>query len=489
MQDVTIGAPLAGALLSRQHPTLWLDVEDLFDFVRDNARMTGIQRVSLEICAALVELFEGTGTVRFVRHGSSGHDLYEVPWDAVRALVESLNDRTPRSPPDPGPTPRRSGRWVASCLAALPPALREPLGVALGHQKQALHAYWLALRASVLLAGRALGGPKGAEAAEEPKQPVLAGETAPTRPGDVLVALGGAWCHPSYGTLVRHAREALGLRFALLVHDLIPIRRPEFCDPGFIRNFTAWLDATIGQADILFANSRATAADLEWYAARCRIALAGPLTVVPYGTGFGTAPAPADAGEGRLPAAGTYALFVSTIEGRKNHLLLFRVWRRLLEELPREQVPVLVFAGKVGWLVTDLMQQIANTDHLGGKILVLSDLTDGELARLYKGCVFSVFPSFYEGWGLPVTESLAFGKPCFAANAASLPEAGGRLARYFDPENVADALQGIRAVLLDRESLRRWEAEIAREFQPVPWSRAAKVLAATIETAELGAPR
>jgi glycosyltransferase involved in cell wall biosynthesis len=182
-------------------------------------------------------------------------------------------------------------------------------------------------------------------------------------------------------------------------------------------------------------------------------------------------------------------LFVSTIEARKNHLLLFRVWRRLLDELPADLVPTLVFAGRVGWLVEDLMRQLQNTDFLDGKIRLIEDASDAELAALYRGCSFTVFPSLYEGWGLPVTERLAFGKPCLAARATSVPEAGGRLARYFDPESVADAYAAIRAAIENPEGLRVWQAEIVRGFSPVPWSATADAVMRClgVQTAATGA--
>ena len=116
------------------------------------------------------------------------------------------------------------------------------------------------------------------------------------------------------------------------------------------------------------------------------------------------------------------------------------------------------------------MRQIANTDHLNGKLVVIEDPTDAELTTLYRGCLFTLFPSFHEGWGLPVTESLAFGKPCIISNRTSLPEAGGRLVRSFDPDNLHDAYEVIRQVIEDRPGLARWEAEVRREFKPVPWS-------------------
>jgi glycosyltransferase involved in cell wall biosynthesis len=265
------------------------------------------------------------------------------------------------------------------------------------------------------------------------------------------------------------------LRFALLVHDLIPVRRPEWCDRLVVRAFRNWIDGTLPLCDAVFAVSRATAADVEAYAQEQGIRLPGPVVTVPLGSELRQPPG---ACRLRLPPPGSYALTVSTIEARKNHLLLFRVWRRMQEELPPECVPTLVFAGRIGWLVADLMQQIANTDNLGGKLMIVESPSDTELAALYDGCLFTVFPSFFEGWGLPVTESLGFGKPCLIANRTSLPEAGGDLVRSFDPDNLHDAYAVIRNAIEDRAGLALWEARIRREFKPAPWSATVDALLA-----------
>jgi glycosyltransferase involved in cell wall biosynthesis len=108
------------------------------------------------------------------------------------------------------------------------------------------------------------------------------------------------------------------------------------------------------------------------------------------------------------------------------------------------------------------MQQLENVDWLDGKIRLMRDPTDAELAALYRGCQFTVFPSLFEdeGWGLPVSESPERGRPCPASNCTSLPEAGGELARYFDPENTEDAYRTIRAVIEDPEGLEEGSARV-----------------------------
>jgi glycosyltransferase involved in cell wall biosynthesis len=225
------------------------------------------------------------------------------------------------------------------------------------------------------------------------------------------------------------------------------------------------------------AISKATAADVEAYAREVGLALSGPVQPVPIGTDFGLSLGTGEPARG-LPAPGSYVLFVSTMEARKNHAMLFKIWRRLMSELPSARVPILVFAGRVGWLVSDLIQQLENTDWLDGKIRLIRDPTDAELAALYEGCQFTVFPSLFEGWGLPVSESLGRGRPCLTSDRTALRESGGTLARYFDPENLDDAYRAVRAVIDDPVGLDAWRAEVGRSYRHTPWEDTADAILA-----------
>jgi glycosyltransferase involved in cell wall biosynthesis len=258
---------------------------------------------------------------------------------------------------------------------------------------------------------------------------------------------------------------------------------PEWCDRRLVTRFLHWHNTVLPQTDLVLAISRSTAHDAGVYAARHRIPLPGPVRTIPVGTGFspplGQAAPPPSSG---LPEPGSYVLMVSTIEARKNHLLLFRVWQRLLAGMSRESVPKLVFAGRVGWMVGDLMAQLDNTGWLDGHIVLIENPSDADLAALYRGCLFTLFPSFYEGWGLPVTESLAFGKPCLTADNSSLPEAGGGLTRTFDADDLHSATRAIRETLEDRAGLAAWEARIRAEFHPVPWRDAGEAVLAACQS-------
>ena len=471
---------------------LWIDVEDLFEYAQRNPRPSGIQRMSFEICRALYDLYGQTGLIHFVRHHSRRSDFGIVPWEEVAALFHNMTSGARRPPTlQQVSMPRgRAAPLVKKLVLHLPSDLRVPLQDALAIQLKALRA-WQTVGGSLIVGLRhsligiawrvrnnVVGFIRHQWERHGDEADVFAQVVAS---GDILLALGASWTHPDYPGLLRSQRSRHGLRVAALIYDLIPLLCPEWFDRPYREGVEHWFNDIVPECAYLLTISRAVALDIESYSRQNNILLPSHVVPLPVGTGFDPLPSAVSKSDGSLPETGTYVLFVSTIEVRKNHLLLFRVWRRLLNELPRDQVPTLVFVGRVGTLVGDLMQQLANTDNLGGKLVILDNIGDTELATLYQGCIFTVFPSLYEGWGLPVTESLAFGKPCLIADRTSLPEAGGGLARCFNPDNLDDAYEAIRQVIEHPAELEEWAAKIRRDFKPVPWSATAKALLVALD--------
>jgi glycosyltransferase involved in cell wall biosynthesis len=442
---------------------IWIDVEDLFHYAAHASRPSGIQRLAFELQRALVEL--APQDVRFVRHAASSAGFVCVDFDKIEDLFSNLAKPATPAAYQPALTPHPLGlirRFVRRLVGALPPEVAIPLRRFNAQQRAALSSLRDAAKACLRRNGPGLAPPLPENI------PVFEAQTAP---GDWLLSLGSPWNVEDYAGLVRTTCTRQGLSFGLLLYDIVPLRRPEWCDRSVTRAFTAWFGSVVPLADQVLAISRTTASDAEAYAAETGMMLKSRIAPIPLGTGFGQPPAPLRTE--RLPQAGSFVLFVSTIEARKNHALAFRIWRELLASMPREQVPTLIFAGRVGWLVADLMQQLENAEWLGGKIRLIEAPSDGELAALYEDCLFTLYPSLFEGWGLPVTESLAHGAPCLAANATSLPEAGGALARYFDPDDLHDALRTAREVLENPVGLAAWRAEIRENFRPVSWGESA----------------
>jgi len=461
---------------------IWIDVEDLFIYGASGLRPSGIQRLEFELCRALIALPQSKGRVFFVRHDEHQRCLAPIKWEAVEALFEEMSGgrlRTSGGLKTASDMPRSVLRRA---IDALPP----DLGTIISLQLDVI----IGLVRLVLRPTRALERAlRRRRRSRNKRLAVFCSDhfASAAGPGDTIVALGSPWITPDYASYIERAVRQKGLRFALLVYDIIPLRRPEWVDLGNVLAFRAWFDSALSLADTIFAISAATAEYVVNYARNRTLALRAVPIPIPIGTGFKKS----NAGErrsansdvsSRLPPPNSYALIVSTIEARKNHALLFGVWRRLLEDMPAATVPTLVFAGRTGWLVSDLMQQLRNSDFLDGKIVHIDSPTDQELEALYDGCLFTVFPSFYEGWGLPVTESHAFGRPCIASKTTSLPEAGGSLARYIDPDNTTDAYRVIRETIEDRAGLREWRDRVQREFRPVEWSQSACAVLRVLDT-------
>ena len=169
-----------------------------------------------------------------------------------------------------------------------------------------------------------------------------------------------------------------------------------------------------------------------------------------------------------------FILSVGTLEARKNHTLLYYAYKELLSQ--GKKLPQLVIAGRSGWLTENLQYLLAHDPDVKDYILVTGSVTDAELTWLYEHCRFTVFPSFYEGWGLPVVESLAHGKVTLSANTSSLPEAGGNYADYFSPLST-DELTKLIVAYLDDAKLAKREAQIKGHDQTITWRTASKTFA------------
>jgi hypothetical protein len=109
-------------------------------------------------------------------------------------------------------------------------------------------------------------------------------------------------------------------------------------------------------------------------------------------------------------------------------------------------------------------------------------VSDPDLANLYKGSAFTLYPSSYEGWGLPVTESLCYGKAALLSDSSSLPEAGGDFADYFKLGDAEGLLAALERLMFDTDYRQQREKRIAEEFKPRPWRELGVEIAETIKT-------
>ncbi len=292
-----------------------------------------------------------------------------------------------------------------------------------------------------------------------------------------LVFLGALWIADSLMLAARDA-HARGARLVTLLYDLTPVMETGHT-AAVNRLFDRYLHLIATAASRVPAISQSSRNDFVDYCSQHELpAPSGGVTGLPSGL------LPTQATENRWPRE--YVLFVGTIESRKNHLLAFNAWQELINKLGAENVPDLVCIGRLGWNSNEFIDQYLATGGLGGKVSVLStSVSDADLASFYEHCEFTIYPSRYEGWGLPVSESIAFAKLPIVANNSSLPEAGGDLAVYFESENQASLVTAVEQYGLNKVNRREREQRITQQpIQAVTWDHVASVLINEIEIAQ-----
>jgi len=256
----------------------------------------------------------------------------------------------------------------------------------------------------------------------------------------------------------------LGLRNARMLYtlyDLSFLHEPRWsternrvgCFEGVFR--ASW------SADFFIAISRSTRKHFLStfpHVAEDRIALVYP------GSRFEYLAAPARPERLRSLKPGGFWLAVGTIEPRKNYPRLLDAYR-LLQARNADSLPLVIAGGK-GWLCEDFNAQLHGMEP-DRDLFLLGYVSDMELSWLFQNCFAFVYPSLFEGFGMPVLEALGFGSPVLCSQTSSLPEVGGDAAIYFDPmesESIAQAMSGLLRGDLSRERLKEAARHQAKQF-------------------------
>jgi len=307
---------------------------------------------------------------------------------------------------------------------------------------------------------------------------ILGARSTALTPCDTYVIFGAFWISRYYLRALSSLRQR-GITVGAFIHDLIPLTHPQFIRPAKLESMQAFYLETLALIDFACSNSNYVAGEVARVLGE-RLHRSIPVAAAPLAHDADGLSAGAAAHARPLPQVpADYALCVGSLDGRKNHVLLVSVWSALNRKY-EGRVPALVFAGK-WWRNSDaLRQMLEQTNQVDGKIILLEDVSDTQLGQLYQNCLLTLFPSFTEGWGLPVGESLSFGKPCIASNTSSIPEVGGDLVRYIDPYDTEAATAVVEQALMDRPGLTAWANRIQQDFKPRSWETATDDLLAKV---------
>ncbi|MDG4900475.1 MULTISPECIES: glycosyltransferase family 1 protein [unclassified Mesorhizobium] len=234
-----------------------------------------------------------------------------------------------------------------------------------------------------------------------------------------------------------------GMARVITIHDLVWLHAPETMRARTFIGERLLMKPALKTADVVVTDSSATTSALTsafpWLKSPVR-------TIFP---GTATLPAPGDVSSlGPLGITWPYALFVGTLEPRKNLANLIKAYG-LLPAGTRAGCDLVIVGGK-GWKQTGLAD-LVRSSGLETNIRFTGFVDDSVLATLYANCLFLAMPSLYEGFGLPIVEAHSFGKPVLTSNTSSMPEVAGDNAVLVDPNDPAAIAAAFGRLSMDAE--------------------------------------
>jgi glycosyltransferase involved in cell wall biosynthesis len=300
---------------------------------------------------------------------------------------------------------------------------------------------------------------------------VLAGAAHFFKPGDVLLSLGLDWDHLDVHALFS-IKKLCGIRLVTCCYDLIPILFPQYCVGDVSAFFATYFIEMAHSSDLILCISKQSESDLRKF-------LHSTGAPIPKTTVFYLGDEIPSQGQAIDPAVEQvvsvpYILYVSSIERRKNHLTLYQAYHLLCSQYPIDSIPTLILVGMPGWGTAELLKDVELDPLVQGKIVILNSVRDADLNLLYSNALFCVYPSFYEGWGLPVAEALNFGKLVICSDQGSLPEVGADLVIYVSPWSALDWARTLWRYFDHRELIVEHETKVLARFEPRKWSESAR---------------
>jgi len=257
-----------------------------------------------------------------------------------------------------------------------------------------------------------------------------------------------------------------GARLVAMVHDLIPISHPEYCRSGEYAAHHVRMRSAATLAHGIVANSSVT---LEKFTEFCEInRLPVPAATVAL-LAPGLRPAPLAGGIEDQPVRGPYFVILGTIEPRKNHWMLLHVWRSIVEQLGAE-APTLVVVGQRGWECENVVDMLERCRPLRGKVIELGRCSDQELHRYLRHASALLFPSFVEGYGMPLTEALAMNVPVIASDIPVFHEVAGSVPDYASPVDGKRWESLIKDYAQPDSAMRTAQLGRLRHFKPPTWA-------------------
>ena len=298
--------------------------------------------------------------------------------------------------------------------------------------------------------------------------------------GDVLLLVEAGWVNPNYKAVKKARRN--GARIVQIIHDLIPIKYPQFVHSASRNLFDSWIRETTKYADAYICNSKYTCNELKK-----NIEGAESVKITRQNFSYFTLGYNLDCVNSSDPVRADLEnifddnsnkvgyLCVGTIEPRKNQMYLLDAFERIWARNPDAK---LFIAGRIGWKGEKIADRVKKHVMLNKSLYMFNDLSDKELDFLYRKCKALIFPTIIEGFGLPIVEALSHKLPVLASNIDVLRETGKDYVSYFDLEHS----ESLSKIIIGIEDRNKWpNVRNINEFKITTWRESCEQLLEKME--------
>lgn len=289
----------------------------------------------------------------------------------------------------------------------------------------------------------------------------------------IFFDMDSVWMNPLKRSYLLPRLKERGVKIAAHIYDIIPVTEPFYCHELTVLHFLEYIEAQIEHSDMIIANAQATIDAINKLTEGTDRAEKGKVNgkVVRLGADIRSNVNTKEANKRveEITSKGKYVLMVGTMEPRKNHKFVLDAFEQGLFEKGIN----LVFAGRVGWNMEDFLEYIQGHKLLDKQFFYVNNGSDADITYLYNNALLVAFPSFNEGFGLPIIEAYDHGTPVLAANIPVLREVGLDFCEYFDLDNSDEFIRLVTEYAEDEEK-RNQIVNRLKEYKKVTWDECAR---------------
>lgn len=269
------------------------------------------------------------------------------------------------------------------------------------------------------------------------------------------------------------------LKLVFMLHDLIPFEYPEYANFSNkkYKNHKIKINNVIDLADTIICNSQDTKKHLQHYASVIGKQISSKTEVALLGNNLRKIE---KSSLSHLPLKHInkpYFVAISTIEPRKNHIMLLNIWRRFAQDSTNSnEIPNLIIIGRRGWKCSNVTDMLDNCITIKNNVFELNNCNDVDLQAYIMGARALLFPSFVEGFGIPVIEALNLGTPAIISDIPVFHEIAGEVPEYIDPLDALSWMKMIMEYTKPDSIMRLKQIERMKNYTAPTWEEHFKIV-------------